>query len=363
MKKLVLLALATVGLMVAVPFAAAAAGSSGELMIIGLVMTASAFVQPQITMNLGSSIDITELATKLGDYFREHRDVLVSETLLSDDFRDRFEVMDGVGDEVPLPNLSITSIVKPANPLTFSPTSNALKFGARTLKVRGMKIDLQLVPEVLMKTWLGKLKKPDDILQMPFEAFVMNYIMEKAREDIYLNAIYSGVYNAAGTTPGATMNGYKKIIADEITATNITPVVTGAISSTNIIDKVEQTYDALGEAYKGKPSEMKAAPVLFDWYNRRYRGEHGANNNYEGMKRGRVLIDGTNCELVREPALAGSQRLICTPKENMVWGSNSKDFVFDFQKFERTIKVLGDFKGGVEFKEIHARALAVNDQA
>lgn len=363
MKKIITLGLLMVALICAIPVLAASATANGQLFVVGALLTAGAFLQAPISYNLGSSIDISELATKLGAYFREHRDIMVSEALLSDDFRNRFELMDGVGDELPLPNLSIVDIVKPADPVNFTPTSNALKFGARTLKVRGMKVDLLLVPEVLMKTWLGKLKKVDDITQLPFEAFILDYIAQKVRENIYLKAIYGGVYNAAGTTPGATMNGYLKIIADEITATNITAIVTGATTATNVIDNLEKVYDALGESYKNMSTEIKVNPQIFDWYNRRYRTLYGANNNYDGMKMGRIPLDGTSCEIVREPGLGTSGRLIATPKENMVLGVNGSDMTFDFQKFDRTIKILGDFKAGVEFKQIHARALAVNDQA
>lgn len=360
MKRLILFAL--VGMVLAVPLMASAAIDL-PLAIVGVILTANAFLTPAVGYNLGSSINITELATNLGAYYREHRDVLVSEMLLSEDFSDRYEVMDDVGDELPLPNLAIADIVKPADPVNFTPTSNALAFGSRTLKVRGMKVDLLLIPEVLQKTWLGKMKKPQDVLDMPFEAFIMNYIAEKVRENIWTKALYLGVYNAAGTTPGATMNGWNKIIADEITATKITPVVTGATSATNIIDHCEAVYDALGEAYKNGTGEIKVKPQFFDWYNRRYRGLYGANNNYEGMKKGRIPLDGTNWEVVREPGLGTSSRIIATPKANQVLGMSSSSMTFDFQKFDRSLKILGDFKAGVEFKEIHARALAVNDQA
>lgn len=313
---------------------------------------------------LFTAIDITELATNLGDYHREHRDRLSAELLLDENFSDKFEIMDDVTDEVPLPNLSISDLIKPANPNTFAPTSNALAFGSRTLKVRGIKVDLQLVPQVLEKTWLGKMKNPSDPFDMPFEEFIMQYINSKIKENLLLQAVYGGTYNSGGTTPVDTMDGFLKKIADEITATNISPVVTGAITSSNVITSLEAVYDSLGEAYKNVPTELKVNTQIFDWYNRKYRTDYGANNNYDGMKKGRILLDGTNCEVVREPGLGTSQRTIATVKENMVMGVDSMGgYNVDIQKFDRTIKILVDFKAGVEFKEIHANGLAVNDQA
>lgn len=360
MKRFILFALAC--MVLAVPLALNATPDT-QLVIVGSLLTVNAFLASPISYNLGSSINITELATNLGAYYREHRDLLIAETLLSEDFSSRYEVMNDVGDELPLPNLSLTDIVRPADPVNFTPTSNALAFGSRTLKVRGMKVDLLLIPEVLQKTWLGKMKKAQDVMDMPFEAFIMSYIAEKVRENIWTKALYLGVYNASGTTPGATMNGWNKIIADEITATKITPVVTGATTATNIIDNIELVYDSLGEAYKNGAGEVKVKPQFFDWYNRRYRTLYGGTNTYDGMKMGRIPLDGTNWEVVRDPGLGTSNRIIATPKANQVLGVSGDSMTFDFQKENRSLKILGDFKAGVEFKEIHARALAVNDQA
>lgn len=309
-----------------------------------------------------SSIDLTELATKLGAYHREHRDILVSELLLDEDFTGDLEVFDDVTDELPLPNLALEDLTKPADPTTFSPTANALKFGARILKVRGIKVDLLLIPQVLEKSWLGKMKKANDPWDMPFEKYIMDYINSKIREELRLRAIYKGVYNAAGTTPDDTMTGFLKIITDEITATNITPVVTGAITSTNVVDKLEATYDGLSEAAKGKPTIMKVNPQIFDWYNRKFRVDFGANQDYKGMQRQRRDLDGTLCTLVREPGLGTSQRVITSLKENFCYGVDSaKGYSLDVQKFDRSLKVLIDLKAGVEFAQLGG-VLSVNDQ-
>lgn len=63
--------------------------------------------------------------------------------------------------------------------------------------------------------------------------------------------------------------------------------------------------------------------------------------------------------------MAGSQRLICTPKSNIVYGVDSIGDYADIttQVFDRTIKVMIDAKAGIQFKTIAAEALAVNEQA
>lgn len=309
------------------------------------------------------ALDITALNTVLGAYLRENRNIMLSELVLGDDFERRFEIYEGVKDELAMPNLTITDLVKPADASTFSPTGNALAFDAQLLKVRGLKVDLQIVPSDLENTWLGTLRKRgQDPHDLPFEQFIMDRIIAKTRENVYMKAIYNGTYNASGTTPGATMDGFLKLIADAVTASKLTPVVTGAITAANVEEKLLMVYDALDEAYKLGTTQMKVSAQIFDWYIRHQRTTYGSAQDYDGVE---TMLYGTMCMLVREPALGTSGRVICTPQENMVLGIDSMSDSSNIrtQEFNRTIKVMIDFKAGVIFKELNNKVIAINDQA
>lgn len=334
----------------------------------GLVVTAFitlSFV-PKVEGVIATSLDITELNTKLGAYFRKDKATLIGKMLLGLDINDRMDVWDDCKDQVPLPNLVVGDIVKPANNSTFAPTAGALSFGSRILQVRPWKADLQIIPADLNKSWLGKYKKKgSDVYDMPFEQYIMNEIIKKVRHQLRTTSLFSGVYNAGGATATDIMNGVKKIIADEITATNITPVVTGAVTAANVIDKVELVYDNLGEAVKRGDTQLLVSPQIFAWYVRKYRELYGANGDYSGMAKFQVPLDGTNCMIKSEPGLAASQRMICTTTDNITFGVDSlaDDSNINSQVFERTIKLMIDAKAGVEFKDIDSDVLAVNDQA
>jgi hypothetical protein len=322
------------------------------------------FLIPTAEGVLMTSIKITDLTTALGAYSRANKDILISEMLLTDNIRDRFDVMDGIKDEVALPSLAVADLVKPATPETFTPTADALSFGARIGKVRPWSVDLVLVPTVLEKTWLGQYYDKGSLnFEVPFEQFIMNYIVQKVQENLRMKAIYSGVYNAVGTTPGAVMNGLLTLTTAEVAA-GVVPVVTGIINATNVLDKLEMTYDALGEAYKEMESEMIVNPTIFDWAVRRNRALYNASNIYDGVAKNEFTIEGTNCKVKREAGLGTSQRLICTPKSNKIFmcDSLSDDSNIIIQPFNRTLKVMIDGKAGVDFGQVHARALAVNDQ-
>ncbi len=321
---------------------------------------------------MADSISLVDLNTELGAYLRENRNILITQLLLGANFQEKFETYDGLKDELALPSLNMLNIVKPGlDKSSFSPTTNAIAFGARLLKVRDCKVDLQFAPAAMEKSWLGmSMPKGANNRVLPFAEYIFNYIIEQANQDVYLNAIYQGVYDAVGTTPGDTMDGFLKKIADAITAGKNAPVTTGVVTYTNVINQVRLVYNKLGEAYKAVPTECKVSSSIFDMYMLRFQELHGTNLDYVENKLSiaggsSAAIYGTNCRIVREPGLGASQRIIITPKSNMCYGCDSiEDSTnIDTQVFDRTIKVLIDFKAGVEFKEVHDQALAVNEQA
>jgi hypothetical protein len=358
------------GLMALAIFAAAVAPEVGVnpanflLVLSGIGGLSMCFVAP--TGTAMTSVNIADLTTKLGAFSRANKQILVTQMLISEGIKDSFTVMDGVKDELPLPNLEVDDVIQPGNSETWNPIANSIKFGARIAKVRDWKIDLTIVPTKLEKTWLGQYyDKGSRAFQMPFEQFVFEHIVQKAQESIRLKALYKGVYNGAGTTTVAIFDGLNKIVADAITATEIVPVVTGAITSSNVVEKLEAVYDGLGEAYKSEETQMSVAPNIFDWYVRRYRDLYHSAPIYKGVAQDMVKLDGTNCWVMREPGLAGSQRVICTTKENKVYVCDSIDDVsnIEVQRDKRVINVLIDAKSGVQLKQTKGGAVSCNDQA
>lgn len=314
-----------------------------------------------------SAIDYTDLASSLGAYFRKNDDGIMSQLMLGMNIDDRITVLDGVKDQQPLIHSVTGDLVQPGgDPTSFDTTANAFDMQPRILQVRPWKIDLTFYPQLMERQWLGYLKSNgSDPTEIPFAQYFFSEITKKANENIRVSALFEGTYNASGTTPADIFDGFNHIIADEITATNITPVATGVVSSSTIIDDVEEVYDNLHEAAKGVEGQVLVSPTLFDWYVRLYRSTYGGNNNYEGMQKGEVLIDGTMYTLKREPGLAGSQRIIATTKENLVYGVDvsGEENNIRVEQNRRAVEVMVDAKAGAQLRDISTRALSVNDQA
>jgi hypothetical protein len=180
------------------------------------------------------------------------------------------------------------------------------------------------------------------------------------------------VYNAAGNTPVSNYDGWLQIIVNEIAATNISLVnnnlvATGALTAANIIANIEAMYDKLGDQYKTMRSQMLMSPSNAMLYQRAYRTLYGQNQNYTGMTQvlePGVYIDGTMCQIIPEPGLTGSNRLILTVQENMCYGVDLDSDLNDprTEIDHRAIDIMMDYRVGVQFRQIKNGILVVNDQ-
>lgn len=344
-------------------------------LIVGVLgLMASATLKNGIAL---TAFNVTDLTTALGAYCRKYKDIIISQMLMPEDVYDYFTVADGVKDELALPNIDAGDLVQPMDYVNFDATANAFTMGARILKVRDWKVDLLLYPKDLEKTYYGLLNKPgSDPLQLSIEAFIMQKVIAKIKENIRMNATYQGIYDAGGTGPGDIVNGFAYMLAVAADDGDIDPVVTGAITSSNVVDKLLLVYDNLGEPYKNVATQMFVNSQIFDWYCRKASPLLNAQlvapgdlTLFNQPRINRVPLVGTNATIIREPGLGSIQTVFVTTKDNMYYGvdSMSDTETIRVQEFNRSLKLMVDGKLGLQFAELRSAAqgnipLSVNDQ-
>lgn len=317
------------------------------------------------------AFDITELAASLGAYHRTHEQELYSKLLNKEYSQRLFRTIPGIKDEYIADEFLLTEILQPYQK-DWTPKGDPT-FSPETLKARRIKIDMELDPVDLEKTWEGK--RIDGSLpegQQLLEGYIMDQILIKAKKEIEYSIAFKGVYAAptAGTAGAAntSANGLLKTVTDAITATKITPVATGAITASNARDAFEQVFDGVDTDFQDQPLIALASGQLTRWYKRDYRAEFGPNQDYKGMngEDKAVYIDGTETQIVPIPGMNGSQRIIITTPENLLrvidGTGEDGDLNLRFQVNRRIIEVLGDFKMGWGFGIIEGLAWA-NNQA
>lgn len=235
----------------------------------------------------------------------------------------------------------------PIDPLTITPVE---------IQAYKLKIDASEYPDDLEATWLGflagnSLNRKD----WPFVRWFMEeHLIPQAKEDYELLEVYKGVY--AAPTPGTagavstSMVGFKKLIADYITATRITPITTGAPSATNTtwVGQVESFADSINTKYWGVKMQLAMSEMNARKFARGYQEKYGKDTNY---KDGKGEVPFTNLTVIGLPSMGTSNRIWCTPKSNAVRLMKKTENMdnMNIENVDRQVKLYTDWWDGVGF--------------
>jgi len=242
--------------------------------------------------------------------------------------------------------------------------------GGRKLFVYDCMKLFKIVPEELIESFLADMIVPG-ARDIPFAQWFWEKEMEKLASEINDN-FYNSEYHAdaadfsaaatytvgdhikftdgnyyrcvtntsAGESPASAaakwtevngtvcFDGPAKIIADEITASNITPIATGAINNTNALDKMEQMYQAMTEAHRKKGGRFLVSYDTFWDYVKHEQSVFGATNTPEsGDGRKYIYGSGKKWEVVPCTWITNSNRVIIDikisgSKGNLMVGSS-----------------------------------------
>jgi hypothetical protein len=332
------------------------------------------------------AIDLTKMNAVLGEKCQDpdvKTDILTG-MMYNPAIENRITVIEDAIDEIPLPNATIDDPLSPLkDPAIVNYKGDVVKFGAEVLKVKDCIVAVKVIPWKLRATYLGLLNRENlkrkqnrqDPFYLTFEDFILNKLKEKAAEKLYMKALFKGVRDEDGDSADDLFDGFNQKIADKITAMDLTPVSTGAFTSTNTYDKILMMYDAFGEEYKGGQINFHAPPQIFDWMQRLMNPLTNIStflprSQQELMGEGlmnAMPLPGINAIMFREPAMQGSGRVIATVPENLFLGfhNNIDDVVFRVQEEDLSLKFLFVFKAGTEIglSTDDFGALIVNNQS
>lgn len=337
------------------PFAGAAASVTGSMLM--SPDKSSAF----------TGINLTDLAAQLGAYSLQVEKKVWAKVQQGITLENYLDKVPNVTDEYAVTNASFSEVLQPWQS-GFQPKGTA-SFNARKNKVRQIKGDV-LIDEIdeIHRQYISYMAgaENDDRQKWPLVPFIVNeLIVPKVQAEMAVNSV-SGVYAAPTPgTPGASIastNGLLTEIAADITATDLVPIVTGALTPANIIDGIEGFVDDIPSEWKSKIKRIILAEDLVTMYQRAYRVEFGTTLTYSGMTK-MPKVDGTNIELVGIPEMNGSQRMIATYDKNLIVMMNKIDRPtrLNAQTMYRDVVLMLDFFRGYGYRTFDG--MFVNDQA
>lgn len=227
------------------------------------------------------------------------------------------------------------------------------RFTDRVLTAFQSKWDFDFDPEEFRNTYLANQSGA------PFYEQSINHVAKAFLDDIQRNTLYLGSRNASGTTSAAIADGWGKTIADLITATTLAPVVTGAITDANGVDKFEQMVTNVPTWMREAGFVIYCSYAKFDNFRKNYRTAF--NFQFDKNAEGQYKMDNLNVEIRPVAWMGTSSRLIATLPDNLVFGTDVERVQVAASQRRNIIEVRLMMPVGTQIQDLEA--IVVNDQA
>jgi hypothetical protein len=358
-----------------------------------------------------SAVDVSALAAYPGEYEQQLFSTLINSLDIAQDIM----VMPNVKNKVNMTKLTVGNGARPYS-ATHEPGAGDLDYTPRVLSVSVGKRDLLIEPEAFRATFMAKMVGPGSgasKMDIPFAQYVWTEVMKSlARElndevaffgldssDITITAFATGgsgyavgdyvtfgtapkrwykcIATAADTESPAThpakwqdvtarviTRGLGTLIVDEIADSNLAATATGVVNSgATALAAFKKLFRAHSDAYK------KAGLITFCSYTDYEYLLDGLTETTKYTKEdasaGFVYLPETGKKNIIKPAtwMNGSRRLICTPAENLILGTDLLSDLNDISVIPDVYTLKTGIKFVLGFQIRDLSAIKVGDQA
>ena len=328
-------------------------------------------------MDLTAPIDITAVIGAV----TAHKDLLIALDLLTaKEYLQHCTAIPGVTNSITLGKVENGTISSKYTGV-FLGDKDLGKVVPRTLTVYPVVAEMSDEPERYRRSYIADVKGKVDA--HPFEVWIIQHGINLASEDLY-NALGTAKYSAGANDKAITdsfdshfaiIEAEKLVaISEEVgAAKKISAGVgnlkaTGALTRANIGDKLLEMWRAMPLTFRRKANcQMVMSEDLGNLYDDWYKDEHTYRPLVDTT--GQQILEGSNgkCKIVRVNNMPdGSQLVLLTTKENMVYGYDKESDLTSMMpfpsgnpyKFTATQK----YVFGCQFVSIHPSEFLVNDQ-
>lgn len=229
------------------------------------------------------------------------------------------------------PNAVVGEIIQ-AYQSAFTPKSS-VAFDAEELKLRKVKLDIEFTADDLEKyfeSWrvewneIGRDEAEWSFPRYLYEVIMMPKIIEEENRNAFKGVFAAPTPGTAGVSL-SSVDGLEKKLQDGVAAGKIVEIVTGALTISNAVNKIETFADGLPELVRNLPGRILCSHTYERFYARNYRELFGTGNGVAGNQNTGLLVDFSNKRVEGRHYLAGSEGLIFVPdnRPNLVWGTRS----------------------------------------
>lgn len=230
-----------------------------------------------------------------------------------------------------------------------------------------LKVDAEFYPDALKNQWLSFMTSNNlDRTTWPFvrwfiEKYVIGQIMADMEKTGY-PAVYAAPTVGTASSAASSYNGIKKLINDAITASLITPIVTGAPNTTQTTwcTQVETFLKGIPELYWNNAFQLNTSRALALRYREGRTLKY--NTNYAQISDRDVVQNFESVKVKGYGSMSNVNKIWGTLKNNaiMAFKGGSNKSIMEVEKIDRKVKVYTDFWIGLGF--INPKLVWTNDQ-
>lgn len=320
-------------------------------------------------MDLTKPIDITAVNSAVV----KHKNVLQP--------IDRLEANDVLKHCTPMPGITNSIVLGKTEGGTISKKYSGVFLGAdnmgkivpRTLTVYPVVAEMADEPERYRRSFITAVKGGLDINKHPFELWLIQYGIKLASNDLH-NSLFVAKYDSSPDNKEITdsFDGWGAILEQEKTDGNISVekknmYATGELTKADVGQKLLEMWRSMPQSFRRKKSVMWISEDLGDDYDDWLESE---TIQLPGTDESEVqYLKKTNkrVEIIRTSSFpAGSQFVLLTTKENMVYGYDKESDLTGMRAFSSGNPYLFTatmkYVFGCQFISINPAELCINDQ-
>lgn len=308
------------------------------------------------------SVKISDLAAALQDYIAINPEVMALKMQDSIDALGFVKTYDGVENKLALLELFTADPNQPGvRAAGFTPKADISVFKNREMEVQPVEAPILYTEgqlDALHRSHLSALKRGQ--YDIPFEELMIGKMSQAIVHYMMKDAFFKGVLNAVGTASADLFNGWLTTIAADIISTAIPAanvavvnVTIGAtVTAANALDHVKAVVDVLiadKPEYASEDLVCLMAPENKFFYERNYQATHNTLPYNQEFKK--VQPDGVNAEIKGVQGMAGSDRILITPRKNLAFATNAMSEIGNFEFWKKDLDLAGicRFKADVNY--------------
>ncbi|HNX37485.1 MAG TPA: hypothetical protein PKI15_03925 [Candidatus Cloacimonadota bacterium] len=313
-------------------------------------------------------VDVNNTAVKYANMLKGLNMMAVAEVLAN------CQPIFGVKDSIKLGKVEHGSISKKYDG-TFTGDASVGTIVPRTLTVYPVVAELADEPERYRRSFIAEVAGNMWAQKHPFELWIIQHGINLASEELFY-ALFNAKYDSSALKKALTdsFDSWNAVIDADIVAGLISAaeknlyVGDAAISRSNAGEYLLDMYRSRHAALRNRDLNMWISLDVADMYDNWYRDEHDAPPFVDAS--GLMKLEGANgrVNLIRSAAMpTGSQRVILTTRENMVYGTDNIADLRSMKAFESgnpyLFTMTMKYVWGCQFVSVHEREFTVNDLA